>query len=136
MEYLIDQTSSGNVNVGPSGNGGGSTDGPLDEEVTSTSSSSSSSSVNSPTTSKKTREDMAGDVDLLQVIASQGAGGKDKAKQFSDYEDKMIMNSKHDALLDILKDITLKSLSEWRYSYTSVFQTSPWSIEGESILDM
>ena len=46
------------------------------------------------------------------------------------------MNSKHDALLDILKDITLESLSEWQYSYTSVFWTSPWSIDGESILNM
>ena len=59
---------------------------------------------------------------LLQVIASQGAGGKDKEKQFLEYEDKMIMNSKHDVLLEIPKDITLESLSEWQYSYTSVFK--------------
>ena len=123
MEYLIDQASSGNVDVGPSGNRGGPPNGPPDGGGTSTSSSSSSSSssVDSPTTSKKTRKNMAGVVDLLQVIASQGAGGKNKEKQFTDYEDKMIMNSKHNALLDIPKDISLESLSEWRYSYTSVF---------------
>lgn len=136
MEYLIDQASGGNVDVGPSGNEGGPPDGPPDGGVTSTSSSSSSSSVDSLITSKKNREDMAGVVDLLQVVASQVAGWKDKARQFSDYEDKMIMNSKHDALLVIPKDITLESLSEWQYSYTSVFRTSPWSLDGESILDM
>jgi len=79
---------------------------------------------------------MSGVVYLLQVIASQGAGGKDKKEQFAAYGDKMIMNSKHDALLDIPKDITLESLSEWQYSYTLVFQTSPWSINGNSVLDM
>ena len=55
---------------------------------------------------------MAGVVDLLQVIASQGAGEKNKEKQFSDYEDNMIMNSKQDALLDIPEDISLESLLE------------------------
>jgi len=79
---------------------------------------------------------MSSVVDIFQVIASQGAGGKDKKEKFAEYEDKMIMNSKHDVLLDIPKEITLESLSEWRYTYTSVFQTSPWSIEGNSILDM
>ena len=54
-------------------------------------------------------------MDLLKVIASQGVGGKDKAKQFSDYEDKMVMNSKHDHFADIPKDITLETLAEWRY---------------------
>jgi len=75
-------------------------------------------------------------VDLLKVIASQGVDGKDKAKQFSDYEDKMIMNSKHNQFADIPKDITLKTLAERRYKYTLVLRTSPWSIERESILDM
>ena len=119
MEYLIGKASNGGGV--PSGNRGGPLGGPPNKGGNSTSSSSFSSSVDSPTTSKKTREDMYGVANLLQVIASQGAGGKNKAKQFSDYGDKMIMSSKHDALLDILKDITLESLSEWRYSYTSVF---------------
>ena len=79
---------------------------------------------------------MSGVEALLQVIASHGVGGKDKKEQFEAYEDKMIMNSKHDALPDIPKDITLESLSEWRYSYTSILQTSPWTIEENSILDM
>ena len=112
MEYLIDKASGGDGV--PSGNGGGPPGGPPDHGGNS-SSSSSSSSVDSPTTSKRNRTDMSGVVDLLQVIASQGAGGKDKKEQFAAYEDKMIMNSKHDALLDIPKDITLESLSEWQY---------------------
>ena len=106
---------------GPSSNGGGPPGGPPDGGDTSTLLSLSSSSVDSPLTSKKTRENMAGVVDLLQVIASQDAGRTDKAKQFSDYEDKVVMDSKHNVLLDILKDITLEFLSEWRYSYSSVF---------------
>ena len=136
MEYLIDKASGGGGGGVPSGNGGGPPGGPPDKGGDSNSSSSSSSSVNSPTTSKKTRKDISGVEALLQVIASQGAGGKNKEKQFSDYEDKMIMNSKHDVLLDIPKKITLESLSEWRYSYTSVFQTFPWSIDADSILYM
>ena len=137
MDYLIDKASGVGGGGGvPSGNRGGPPGGPPDKGGDSNSSSSSSSSVDSPATSKKSRKDMSGVEALLQVIASQGAGGKNKEKQFSDYEDKMIMNSKHDALLDIPKDITLESLSEWRYSHTSVFRTSLWSIDGDSIFDM
>ena len=122
MEYLIDKLSGGGGEDGvPSGNRRGPPGDPPDKGGNSNSSSLSSSSVNSSTTSKKTRKDMSGVEALLQVIASQGAGGKNKENQFSEYEDKMIINSKHDALLDIPKIITLGSLSEWRYSYTSVF---------------
>ena len=116
MEYLIDKASgvSGGGGV-PSGNEGGPPGGPPDKggDLNSSSSSSSSSSIDSPTTSKKNRKGMSGVEALLLVIASQGARGKDKKKQLSEYEDKMIMNSKHDALLDTLKEITLESLSEW-----------------------
>ena len=112
MEYLIDKASGGGGDF-PSGNGGGPPGDPPDKGGDSNSLSSSLSSVDSHTTIKKAREDMSSVVDLLQVNASQCAGWKNKVKQFSDCEDKMIMSSKYDALLDIPKDITLESLSEW-----------------------
>ena len=46
------------------------------------------------------------------------------------------MNSKENAFPDVPKDITLESLSEWRYSVQSVLQLSPWTISGTSILEM
>eukprot|EP00751_Fragilariopsis_kerguelensis_P002610 CAMPEP_0170809594 /NCGR_PEP_ID=MMETSP0733-20121128/34129_1 /TAXON_ID=186038 /ORGANISM="Fragilariopsis kerguelensis, Strain L26-C5" /LENGTH=173 /DNA_ID=CAMNT_0011165337 /DNA_START=217 /DNA_END=740 /DNA_ORIENTATION=- len=94
-------------------------------------SSSSSSNIDSIKTSKKNQKEISGIIDLLEVIASQGISGKGKAKQFLDCEDKMIMNSKHEHFADIPKDITLETMAEWRYKYTSVLQTSPWSIDGE-----
>ena len=48
----------------------------------------------------------------------------------------MIMNRKHESLADIPKDITLETMPEWRFEYTLVLWTSPWSIDGESILNM
>ena len=61
-------------------------------------------------------------MDLLKIIALKGSGDKDKSKQFNDYEDKMVMNSKKNAFPDIPKDITLESLLEWCYSIQSVLQ--------------
>ena len=51
-------------------------------------------------------------MELLEVITSLGIGGKGKAKQISDYKDKMIMNSKHESLADIPKDITLEIMAK------------------------
>ena len=105
MEYLIDKASCG-VDGGPSDNVGSPPGGPLNKGDTSTSSSSSLSD-GSLLTSKKNCEDIRSVLDLLKVIASQGVGGKDKTNQFSNYEDKIISNSKHEYLTDIPKDITL-----------------------------
>ena len=69
---------------------------------------------------QKNQEDHNGIVDLLKVIASQGVGGKNKTKKSSDYEEKMIMNSKHNQMADIPKDIILETLVEWQYEYTSM----------------
>ena len=46
------------------------------------------------------------------------------------------MNSKHEYFADIPKNITLETMIEWQYKYISVLQTSPWSIEGEGILNI
>lgn len=48
----------------------------------------------------------------------------------------MVMNSKENASPDIPKDITLESLSEWRFSIQLVLKSSPWTISGTSILIM
>jgi len=89
-------------------------------------SSSSSSNIDSIKTSKKNQKEISGIIDLLEVIASQGISGKGKAKQFLDCEDKMIMNSKHEHFADIPKDITLETMAEWRYKYTSNISVVHW----------
>ena len=70
----------------------------------------------------------------MKTIVDTATGKSTNA--LSGYEDKLVMTSKHDQFPDIPKETSLENLTEWRYLISSTLKSPPWSIDGESILQM